>query len=113
MDIKARNPNNIVRDPVREPSSKAGRAGIAAEIIHQRCKEVSIKFRRELVRSIIPNPFKVSLDVSRAKPACPRPNANSNGYGAFGRTSEDCLYLNVFTKNLKQSQVSMIFLLGF
>ena len=53
------NPNIIVRDPVREPSSKAGRAGIAAEIIHQRCKEVSIKFRRELVRSIIPNPFKV------------------------------------------------------
>ena len=47
------------------------------------------------------------LNVSRAKPACPRPNANRNGFGTFGRTSEDCLYLNIFTKNLKQSQVQI------
>jgi len=43
-------------------------------------------------------------NAMRAKPACPRPNANRNGFGTFGRTSEDCLYLNIFTKNLKQSQ---------
>ena len=48
------------------------------------------------------------FDVCRAKPACPRPNANRNGFGTFGRTSEDCLYLNIFTKNLKQSQVQII-----
>ena len=42
--------------------------------------------------------------LCRPKPACPRPSAGTSY--SFPRSSEDCLYLNVFTKNLARSEVS-------
>ena len=67
----------------------------------QRCPSYQIYF-------ISLSQFWILESTFRAKPACPRPTANRNGFGTFGRTSEDCLYLNIFTKNLKQSQVSFL-----
>lgn len=82
------------RDAVRQPGTATSRPRAAPSLQHRRRPEVSRFLAGETILAL------------RAKPACPR--ASSGGTFGLHRTSEDCLYLNIFTKNLEKSQVGSL-----